>query len=354
MHPPPDPDDPNPVSPQPTQPEAEAFRGGAPPEAPPDAMASFRRWAAVAVALSVLGYLAYALYKGLGETAGELASFSWGLYVPVLLLTLVNYGLRYAKWSFLLGRLGIVVPHRINLWIFATGLAMVISPAKAGELVKPWLVRTCAGGSVMKTVPALVVERGTDGLAVAILAAVGVSTYYSEATSVIYWTIGLSLLFVAAISVRPLAIGALRALGRVGPLARTARHLEDVYEATRTCLEPVPFAVTMAASLVAWFAECIGYWLVFRGLGVEASLDSATFLYAFATVFGAPSPGGMGIADAALAEGAREVITGITGPQALAASMLIRIATLWFGVALGAVALLRMERVIAAARSGGS
>lgn len=316
-----------------------------------DAMIRFRRWAAIAVALAVLGYLGYAVWKGLSATAGELAGFAWPLYVPVLGLTLVNYGLRYAKWSFLLGRLGITVPHRINVWIFASGLAMVISPAKAGEIVKPYLVRTCADGPVLRTVPALVVERGTDGLAVAILAAIGVSTYYARASSLIYVTIALSFAFVALISVRPVALAALHAMGRVGPLRATARHLEEVYEATRTCLEPVPFVVTMAMSLVAWFAECIGYWLIFRGLGVATTVGAATFLYAFATVFGAPSPGGMGIADAALTEGAQTVIAGITPPQALAASMLVRLATLWFGVALGAVALLRMEAVIAAARA---
>jgi uncharacterized membrane protein YbhN (UPF0104 family) len=315
-------------------------------------MIRFRRWAAIAVALAVLGYLAYAVIHGLSETWEELAAFDWPLYAPVLGLTLVNYGLRYAKWSYLLGRLGISIPHRTNVWIFLAGLAMVISPAKAGEIVKPYLVREAAAGSMVRTVPALVVERGTDGLAVVILAAVGVSTYYAAASSMIYWTIGGSLLAVAAISVRPVALGALRTLGQIGPLASTARRLEDVYEATRTCLEPAPFALTMGASLVAWYAECVGYWLVFRGLGVDTTVGAATFLYAFATVFGAPSPGGMGLADAALAEGAAQVIPQITGPQALAASILIRIATLWFGVALGAVALLRAERVIEGARHG--
>lgn len=316
----------------------------------PDAMVRFRRWAAVAVALATLGYLAYAVWKGLAETAGELATFAWGLYVPVLLLTLVNYGLRYFKWHYLLGRLGIHVPHRTNAWVFATGLAMVISPAKAGEMVKPWLVWVTTGAPITRTLPALVAERGTDGLAVVILAAISVSTYYAEATATIYGTIAVVLLGVAAISIRPVALGAIRTLARVPPLARGAARLEEAYEATRTCLAPVPFAVTMAVSLVAWGAECVGYWLVLRGLGVDAAtLDASTFLYAFATVFGAPSPGGMGISDAALAEGAVRVIAGTTAPQALAGSLLVRLATLWFGVAIGAFALLRVETVIARA-----
>ncbi|MEQ1507002.1 MAG: lysylphosphatidylglycerol synthase transmembrane domain-containing protein [Myxococcota bacterium] len=320
-------------------------------EPAPDVMVRFRRWAAIAVAVAVLGYVGYAVWKGLSETTAELAGFSWGLYLPVIGLTGVNYGLRYLKWNYLLERLGIHVPHRVNIWIFLAGLAMVISPAKAGEILKPYLVRVCADGPVVRTVPALVVERGTDGLSVVILAAIGVSTYYAEARSALLWTIGLSFALVGAISIRPLAIGILHAVAKFEPLKNTAARLEDVYEATRVCLEPAPFLITMVLSLVAWVAECVGYWLVFRGLGVHTTIGAATFLYAFATVFGAPSPGGMGMADAALVEGAVSMIDTITGPQALAASLLIRIATLWLGVGIGAVALLRIETVIADARA---
>lgn len=63
----------------------------------PDAMGRFRRWAAIAVGLAALGYLAYAMFRGFSETGRELSGFAWGWYLPVLGLTLVNYGLRYLK-----------------------------------------------------------------------------------------------------------------------------------------------------------------------------------------------------------------------------------------------------------------
>ncbi|MEN0064452.1 MAG: lysylphosphatidylglycerol synthase transmembrane domain-containing protein [Myxococcota bacterium] len=321
--------------------------------APPDAMKRFRRWIAIAVALATLGYFAYAMLRGttgddpdlVARTTEALITFDWALYVPILLLTLVNYGLRYFKWSYLLGRLGIDVPHRTNLWIFTAGLAMVISPAKAGELVKPYLVWVTAGAPVTKTLPALAVERITDGIAVVLLTAVGVSTFLPESRELIYGTIGVVIVGLVVLSLRPLARGLLGLLSKIPGLSGIAHRLEEAYEATRVCIAPVPLAITLVASLVAWFAECIGYWLVFIGLQQTVSLDAATFLYAFATVFGAPSPGGMGMADAALVEGAVGIAN--VGPaEAFAAALLIRVATLWFGVILGAIAMLRMERVI--------
>lgn len=320
-------------------------------DAPPRAMNDFRRWAAIAVALATLGYLAYAIWSGLDATAAELAQFAWPLYVPVLLLTLVNYGLRYAKWHYLLGVLGVKVPHAVNVPIYVTGLAMVITPAKAGELVKPWLVREAVGAPITRTVPALVAERATDGIAVVALAAVGVTTFFAEATQLIYGTIAAIVLGLVAISSRWLVHGVLDLLRPLPVIGALAGRLEEAYDATRACFAPVPLAVTVALSLVAWWAECVGYWLVFVGLDIDAGLDVSTFLYAFATVFGAPSPGGMGIADAALAEGAVQLIDGLGAPEALAAALLIRVATLWFGVLLGALTLLRMDRILARHRT---
>ncbi len=302
-----------------------------------------RRAIGVMIGVAVLGYVAYALWTGWQATAAELAGYAWWTYLGVLALTLVNYGLRYLKWAWLLRRLGVDMPARANAWAFLAGLGMVISPGKAGELIKPWLVREITGTPMARTIPALVSERLTDGIAVVLLAAVGVGTYAPEHLALVWITLGLVCAGILAVAFEPLARAVFAAVRAIGPLARFATSLEDLYAALRVCLGPRQLVVTLAVSLVAWFAECVGYWWVLRGLGVDADLGVATFLYAFATVFGAPSPGGMGLADAFLAEGAVRLIPGVTGPQAFAAAVLIRVATLWFGVLVGAVVLTRLD-----------
>ncbi|MCA9573519.1 MAG: hypothetical protein KC656_37040, partial [Myxococcales bacterium] len=82
------------------------------------------------------------------------------------------------------------------------------------------------------------------------------------------------------------------------------------------------------------------------GLGAHTSIEVSTFLYAFATTAGGFSPGGLGVTDLVLGELGLALIPTLTEGQAVAASLLIRIATLWFGVVLGALALLRIEGVI--------
>lgn len=321
------------------------------PQAPrADLLVRFQRWLFGGLAVAALLYLGGSLVAGVQEVGDELGRFRWGLAVPVLLLTLANYGLRFGKWHYLLGRLGIHVPWRDDLLFFASGLAMVISPGKAGELLKPWLVRARTGTGMARSIPALVAERLTDGIAMLILAALGVATYAGDKVWYVVWPSLAVVAMLAVLASRTLSLWILGIVGRLPGLRRLGGKLLETYTALRTCLSPLPLLVTVALSVVAWWAECVGYWLVFQGFGVAASLEVSTFMYAFATIAGGALPGGLGVADGALGALAWELVPGITKAQAVASAILIRLATLWFGVGLGAVTLFRLSAVL---RTGG-
>ncbi len=314
----------------------------------------FRVWLAWGLAAAALIYVAGSVYAGIGEVGSRLASFDWWLYVPVLGLTLLNYGLRFWKWRYLVGRLGARLPLREDAIVFGSGLAMVVSPGKAGELLKPYLLRARTGFPMAKAIPALVTERLTDGIACLALAAISVSTYAGESAQYVFVPIvgvvaGLGVLMHRGLSLRVLGI-----LRRLPLISRVGDKLEEMYLAMRTCVAPVPLLLTVVASLVAWGGECVGYMLVFRGFGVDVSLDVSTFLYAFATVAGGAMPGGLGVADGALVGGAQRLVPGLDLPTAVAAALLIRVATLWFGVAVGAIALLRVAALLGDAPKGES
>ena len=314
---------------------------GPPQPAPTNLVARFRRWVAWGIALAALGYVAFSLYAGIGSVGAALATFRWPVYGLVLLLTLVNYSLRFWKWHYLLGRLDVNIPVRENLLVFLAGFAMVISPGRAGEVVKPYLVRARVGTPMATTIPALVTERLTDGIACLALAAVGVSTYAGDRAHYVWIPILLVVAGLAVLAHGGLSLAIIHALPK-----RLGAKLEEMYLAMRTCVAPLPLVLTVCASLVAWGAECIGYMLVFEGFGVDASLGVSTFLYAFATVAGGAMPGGLGVADGALVGGAVQLVPGLTDGTAVAAALLIRLATLWFGVVLGAFALVRVGSVL--------
>ena len=90
-----------------------------------------------------------------------------------------------------------------------------------------------------------------------------------------------------------------------------------------------------------------GFSIDFIGLGVQAPLDVCLFLYSFATIAGsALVPGGIGVADGALSFGALQYIPNVVEAQAVAAAFLVRIATMWFGVGLGSLALFKVSQML--------
>ena len=212
--------------------------------------------------------------------------------------------------------------------------------------------------SCVFALPALVAERLTDAIAVLILAAVSVGTYAEQLDSRsvfgvevsadgALWVIGgVILAGLLVLSWKRLSFAILALLHRVPVVGRVAPKLEEMYRAMVTCLAPVPLLYTVVLSLIAWGAECWGFQIVLQGLGVEqATLSASTFIYAFATVAGGPSPGGLGIADGALV-GMTTQLIGTTEAVAVTGALLVRIATLWFGVGMGAVALLGFEKLL--------
>lgn len=305
-----------------------------------DLLQRFRRWAVWAIVAGVMLYVGGSVWAGVDAVGEQLKHFAWRLYVVVLLLTVVNYGLRFVKWHYLLRVLRVDIPWREDLTIFIAGLSMVISPGKAGELLKPYLVSKRTRVPMATTLPALIAERLTDGIAMVILAAFSIGTYAADQAWILWTLAGCVTGGLLILAHEGLSLAILQVLARMPLIGRVGHKLEELYRAMRACLAPVPFVATTLLSVVAWGAECVGYLLCFRGLGEIVPLDQATFLYAFATVAGGAMPGGLGVADGALVGGATTIM-GVTEPVAVAAALLVRVATLWFGVLLGAGALLR-------------
>lgn len=305
----------------------------------------FQKWVAVAIAFCAFLYIGWTIWVGYDKIGAELRSFQWSMFFWAILLTLTNYSLRFVKWRYYLKRLGVSMPLKIDAWNFTAGLSMAISPGKAGELLKPYVVREVTGVPIIKTAPALIAERLTDGIALLILAGIGVMTYASDQVEyIVIPAIGVmvGLLVLASPKVSSWSLQLLQPLPI---LSKIIPKVEDMLVSMRKCVAPVALLWTVFLSMIAWGAECLAFKLILDGTGAEASLDASVFIYAFAVIAGSAMPGGLGVSDGALAMGAQKIMM-VYEPQALTAMMLTRLATLWLGVSLGALALMRLSGLL--------
>lgn len=305
----------------------------------------FQRWVVAAIAFAALLYLAGSIWAGFDDVTAALAQFYWPYLVPMVALTLTNYLLRFVKWHYYLMRLDVPMPWGEDFWNFMAGLGMAISPAKAGEMLKPYVVRARVGTPMARTIPALVGERLTDAVAMLALAGFSVTTYAADKTVYLVAPAVVIAAAVAVVASKTLSDLALGICDKLPVVRRFTPKIREMIGATRVVVSPTSFLVTTALSIVAWFAECVAFKLTFDGLGYETSLDVATFIYAFSTVAGAASPGGLGVADGAMAGGA-VTLMGVPESIAVGGALIARTVTLWLGVGIGAICLFRVSSML--------
>ncbi len=95
----------------------------------------------------------------------------------------------------------------------------------------------------------------------------------------------------------------------------------------------------------AWFSEGLAFWVILEGLDAQVPLLQALPIYAAATLVGAVSalPGGLVGTEGSMLALLQQ--SGISRGVATAGTLLVRLVTLWFAVALGLAALLCLNRL---------
>ncbi len=254
--------------------------------------------------LAFLVMIGIALYADGPRMIAALAHFQWQFLPLILGFTLFNYAGRFGKWQYYLKRLQIVVPWRSSLLIFLSGLSMAITPGKAGELLKSYLLKSVSGTPVSRSAPIIVAERLTDGIALLAMTTIGLVLYRSG------WQLLLVLLFIGLTGIiliqnRPLALKALELGERFPLVARLAPAIRAFYESAYTLLQWRPLLLAICIGIISWTGECVALYFVYQGLGVAPGIDlfiKATFILAFSSLIGSASglPGGLGSADGSM------------------------------------------------------
>lgn len=305
----------------------------------------------IPLALGLLVLVGLAFVADAEALAASLAAFEPLRLVPVLLLSLVNYGLRYLRWELYLRELGIGLRRADSVAVFLVGFVLSVTPGKAGELGKAWLTRALGGGEARRTVAVVLAERITDLVAMMVLVSLGALAFPGGRLPGVLGLVATALLM-GALCWRRVA-HALLGLGHRLPGVRgMADVLADVYDRFHDLQRPRALALALPLSVVAWGAEGIGFAIVARAYDPAAGWLAGVFNYSASTLAGALSllPGGLLASEGALT--ALLDFQGMSTAAAASATLLIRLATLWFAVALGLCALPWVLRRLRARRDG--
>lgn len=304
-----------------------------------------RRRALIAIAaLATLIYLAGAFAVDSARILAAIDQLAWLGCGLVLALSGANYAVRFERWRTFLSRLGHELPFGRHLLYYLSGFAFTVSPAKAGEAVRSLYLRGY-GVTYSQSIAALFVERLQDLLAMVLLASLIVSDRPAYRPLVVGALIlVLALVWTATIKTLPAILERLSGRFQSARIVRLLSAIANLLRSSRALLQPRLLLLGTVAGMVSWAAEGLGFYLICQGLHVEVPLLSAIGIYALAVLAGSAAfflPAGLG--------GMELVMTTLLVAQgaplraALVATLLCRIATLWFAVLIGMAAAVTVE-----------
>lgn len=301
---------------------------------------SARRWRDIAIlgglfALMLVGLIGLAAATGWEETRSQLMSLTLTQVFVLLALSLVNYLFRGVRWHMFARRLGLPTKLAQDMRHFLGGFAMTVTPGRVGELIRMrWLKRE-TGWSFERTAPLVLVDRAADLAAMALILGLGVSLSaagINGAIPVTFLALG-----AAIVATRPslLAWCVTRLYKTTGLFPRLMARVRRAADSLRSFSNPQVLIFAALLGVIGWIAEGYAFHLLLIWMDADIGFWTAISIFVFATLAGGltGAPGGVGGAEAAMV--ALLSLQGVPLEVSVPATLIIRVTTLWFAIAIG-------------------
>lgn len=266
------------------------------------------------VLLLTVGLLAYFLRNAnMASVWAETRHASGGLLLLVLGITILTYALRAYRWQYLLAPIGathFMAAFETTVIGFAANFLL---PARAGEVLRPYLLSRRERLSATAAFATVILERVLDTVTVLLLFAVFVLFTTPETLSAdphLFAQVktggliagaaavaGLAVFFVLAGHPERLGRAALR-IERILPprLARiVAEFVETFAQGLAVMRQPARLAVSLVLSVPLWMSIAAGIWLTSRAFHMTFSyLGSFLVMTLLVVGVAVPTPGAIG------------------------------------------------------------
>ncbi|MCK5881891.1 MAG: flippase-like domain-containing protein [Sinobacterium sp.] len=297
----------------------------------------------VTIVFAVALYFGFTLYSGGEAVLQALSALPALTWLIILGLSLLNYLIRYWRWHLYIGSTHqsclAKLSHARHLAIYIAGFALTMTPGKAGEAMRSLYLKQY-GVAHQSTLAALFVERIMDLLAVLILALYGLSLLDDgQAQLATIVTASLVVGCIVAVKLPFEKILQWELAQRLPEKVIKLMHFAaGLLNNANRLLSVKFFIIGMGLGIVAWGLEGYGLHLVMQNYMPESiEISTSVAVYSIAVLLGAIAflPGGIGGTEAAMMF--MLVKLGFDTPSAAAITLICRIATLWFAIALGLI-----------------
>ena len=257
----------------------------------------------------------------------------------------LHYLLRAVRWHLIVQSAGLGTTLVQDARHFFGGFALTATPGRVGELVRlRWLARE-TGRSLGGVLPVALADRAIELASMVLLIAVALAAG-GPGSAAAWWLLAVAAALVWIVCRPRILERAILLVARVAPRgrARLFVRLRRVARSIGPFMRAWPFGPALVIGIVGWGIEGFAFWLLLDWMGAGLPLATAAAIFLLAVLAGALSglPGGLGGTEVTAVT--LLVLQGVPADTAVLATAVIRIATLWFAVAIGLAVFPSAER----------
>lgn len=225
---------------------------------------------------------------------------------------------------------------------------MTVTPGKMGEGLKAYLVKKETGNRFSETVPLLIFERLTDGIAMIILALGGVYFFRQSLLFFVFSTL-IVIGFILFIYAKEAVVNLIKKFEARFFHIKILDFAVSFFDNSQKLLTGKNLITAVFLGMIAWSFEGVSLYLLINQFVSQTATPNplsqlfySLFIFFFSSIAGflVLIPGGVGVAEGSISS-FLVLFFKLTVSQAVFVTLVFRFVTLWFGVSLGLLFLIK-------------
>ncbi len=288
---------------------------------------------------SIVVYAIFLFTSDFSVLSENISNFDINYLPLIFFLVTISWVPLFLKWHILLKNSKIEISLKKSILVFLTGPAFEITPGQVGVLMKSQLLKTSSNIPRTKTIPIIMIEKIYDLIGAIVASIIGIVILGLDSALILIAVISLSLIFFF-MYYKPATE---KFFNKVVKLKFFSKHIENISEFQNTIRESTNVKISTISTTLGvlyWFIMGAAAYFILISFDVNVlHYLEIVSIYTTSILLGAISfiPAGIGVTEGSIT--GLFTLYGIDISTALILSVMIRILTLWYSVAIGFISL---------------
>jgi len=197
-------------------------------------------------------YVVFLIFSDIEKTYSTLISMDKTSLIIGIGFWLVGIIPRLLRWNFFLNSITKIIPFKQSSLYFLSGFAFILSPARAGEIIRSPFIKRDYGISISKTASIVLVERFYDILAITILVSIGI-IFSDFEKMVVILPLGLVCATLVIIRSKTLLHKTVKKLSKIKIFSKMLPDVDESYDVILSLMKPKFFLLGISTSVFVVF-----------------------------------------------------------------------------------------------------